>query len=105
MGLMNDAITTQRIAGLFVAASLLGTGCEPSCEATCKTLLACDSVETSRVHIDECTSTCQIQEQLYESWEDQQLRDAFGELKTCIQSVECSDLADGACYDEELYIW
>jgi hypothetical protein len=85
--------------------SLSVAGCEPTCKQTCRTLLDCEEVSTARLDVDECAASCEIQEQLYEDWEDNQLRDAFGDLKTCIQEEECDAIADGACYDSDLFIW
>jgi hypothetical protein len=83
----------------------LGSGCEPSCKATCKKLVQCEDVETPRVSKEECTASCEIQQQLYDQWTDTQKRGNFGDLKRCIKQSECADIADGVCYDEDLYIW
>ena len=80
-------------------------GCEPSCKKTCKKLLDCDSVETARTEIEECEASCEIQQELFDDWEATDERERFGELKQCIRENECGEIADGVCYDEELYIW
>ncbi len=84
-------------------ASLLA--CEPTCKQTCKTLMACEEVDSPRQGLEECQASCEIQQRLYEDWEDGQKREAFAELKRCIQQEECAAIAEGVCYDEELYIW
>ncbi len=84
---------------------LLLAGCEPSCEKTCKTLLACDEVATPLVALEDCTNSCLTQEQLYENWDDGQKQEALSALKVCISEEECSAIADGVCYDPDIYIW
>lgn len=91
---------------LTLFALLFGAqGCEPTCENTCEKLLECDEVETPRVSEDDCTTSCIIHEEMYEDWEDSQLRNAHGEAKQCIAEASCEDLSTGTCYDEELFIW
>lgn len=94
---------------LFAAALGLGaalSGCEPSCRTTCKKLLACDDVETPRVAESDCEYSCEAQQKMYEDdWGDLQKRDAFGQTKQCVMDNTCADIADGVCYDEDLYIW
>ena len=80
-------------------------GCGPSCEKVCDKLLACDEVETPLLSTEECNNSCRAQEQLDAEWDDIQKRDAFEDLKECIVDNECADVADGVCYDEDLYIW
>ena len=94
----------RTIAFLSLLTTLLA-GCEPSCEATCETLLACDAVETPLVALEDCTDACLTQQQLYESWEDGQKQDALSDYKTCVSESECSAIAEGVCYDEEIYAW
>ena len=92
---------------LPVAAALFhgSVGCEPTCENTCEKLLECDEVDTPRVSEDDCTTSCIIQEEMYEDWEDAQLREAHGDAKQCIKDNTCEDLATGTCYEDELFIW
>jgi hypothetical protein len=42
---------------------------------------------------------------MFDGWEASDERERFKELKQCIRSNECADIANGECYDEELYIW
>jgi hypothetical protein len=94
-----------RIALTLALSVLLLAGCEPTCKATCKKLLDCEDVDTPRLSLEECSSSCQQEETLYESWDDQGKRDAIGEMKQCIADEACSAIADGACYDADLVIW
>ena len=88
------------------APALLLLGCEPSCAKTCKTLLDCESVETNVTEQEECEAACLVQQDLYEDiGGDSAEREAFKELKECIQSTECDAIAAGECYDDEVYIW
>lgn len=92
---------------LFIAlASLPLAGCEPSCAKTCKKLLSCDDIDTDVSEVEECEATCEVQQSVYDNWgEDSIEREAFGDLKRCINQSECNDIATGECYDDELYIW
>ena len=94
----------QRIL-LIGCLGVYGIGCEPSCEQTCEVLLDCDETHTDRLALDDCTAACLVQERLYDDWEDTELRDSFTEYKTCVTEESCQDIADGICYDEELYSW
>ena len=89
-------------APLFAA--LLG-GCEPTCQETCNKLLDCDHVDTPRLSLEECESTCRNEEDLYEGWDDDGKRDKLGDMKRCIADESCSDIADGVCYDPDLVLW
>ena len=89
---------------LFGVASVLA-GCEPSCEATCEKLLACDEVETPLVALEDCSDACLTQQQLYESWEDGQKQEALSDYKNCVSDSECADISEAVCYDEEIYSW
>ena len=99
------AIRVTRIAecallGLCFAAL---PACEPSCEQTCEKLLACDEVDSPRVSERECERACTTQEDLYLSWDDVQLQEAFGDHKRCVMDEECDAIAEGVCYDERLF--
>lgn len=95
-----------RFPALLVGMALALAGCEPTCRNTCQKLLACEGVETPRVPESDCEYSCEAQQALYEDdWEDQQKRDALADVKRCVIDSECADIADGACYDEDLYIW
>lgn len=96
----------RRLMPLWIAAALpLAAGCEPTCKQTCDKLLECEEVETPRQAERDCQASCELQQQLYEDWEDTQARDALGELKACVRESECAAIADGACYDPDLYLW
>ena len=91
---------------LLLASTAALMGCEPSCAKTCKTLLACENIETEVTEAEECEASCLVQEEVYEELgEDSVEREAFKELKKCIRSSECEAIAAGECYDEEVYIW
>jgi len=80
-------------------------GCEPSCESTCEKLISCDEIEMDHTSVGECTAACETQQRVYDKWEASDERDWFGDLKYCIDDSTCSDIAEGECYDDELYIW
>ena len=87
---------------------LISLACTPTCEQTCDAILSCEDenlIVSPGMNLDECESACSAQETVYNSWEDEAKQQAFDELKTCIVDSECSALNEGACYDEEVYIW
>ena len=90
---------------LSASLALAALACEPSCEQTCETLLACEETSSDRVALDDCTAACVVQQQLYDDWEDVELQDGFSDYKRCVGENTCEDIVDGACYDEELYAW
>ncbi len=83
----------------------LSAGCTPTCKEVCVKLLECDDVESPRVSEYECREACEREENLYEEWEDLQALDKHHDERDCIMDSECADIADGACYDEELYLF
>ena len=87
---------------LFVG---LATGCEPSCEDTCEKLLACDQIEMEHTSARECAAACETQQGVYDKWKSTDEREWFADMKYCIDDASCSEIADGECYDDELYIW
>lgn len=93
---------------LLAGGLLLLPACEPTCASTCDKLLACEdgTVDQPRVSDDECESACELQQALYEDdWENGQLREDFAELKRCVSDETCEAIADGACYDPDLYVF
>ena len=52
-----------------------------------------------------CRARCNRTEALYEDWDDEQLRNAFDDYKICVSDETCEDIAGGACYDPDLFIW
>ena len=83
--------------------SALMTGCSYSCQTTCKKVLACDGLETSRIALEECTEECVRQGALYEAWENESKEDAFDAHKQCLNQRTCDEIIEGECYDEELF--
>lgn len=90
---------------MFFIWAIIGLGCVPDCEKTCTKLLDCESVDTPMLSLQECASACAAQEDVYQGWDDTQKQAAFDDLKSCIVDSECSEISDGVCYDDELYIW
>ncbi|MEC7946382.1 MAG: hypothetical protein VX265_02375 [Myxococcota bacterium] len=94
----------RRVGTMALAAcAILAIGCEPSCEDTCEKLLGCDGVDSPRVSERECQRACTTQEELYLSWDDVALQEAFSDHKRCIDEEECEAIAEGVCYDERLF--
>ncbi len=84
---------------------ILASGCTPTCKQVCDKLLECEDVESYRVSEWECRDACEREENLYEDWEDLQALEQHHQERECIVDSECADIADGACFDEELYLW
>ena len=80
--------------------------CTPTCEQTCYKLLSCEEIATPS-NEKECTSACNVQELLYDDWEDETKREAFSELKSCIYGETCQTISDGGCYEgaEDLFLF
>jgi len=83
----------------------LAAACEPTCKATCDKLVSCEEIDSPRQAVVDCQTSCEIQQNLYDTWDDQLSRDAMADLKHCIVSEECAAIDDGVCYDADLYIW
>lgn len=90
---------------LLALVGALAAACEPTCKQTCRTLIDCAEVDSPRQGLADCQASCEIQQRIYEDWEDTQKREAMAELKRCVQDEECEAIAEGACYDEELFVW
>ncbi len=89
------------IAALVAA---LVQGCTPRCQEVCTKVLDC-GLESTRVARDACIRSCQLEEDLYASWDDQEKIRAFRAHKRCIRSESCEAIAEGACYDELLFVF
>jgi len=81
--------------------------CTPTCEQTCSKILSCEEegISAPEMNQRECENSCAAQANLYENEEDQVLEEAFDELKSCITEQSCQDLAEGVCYDPDLFAW
>ncbi len=89
---------------LALLALLLAPACKPTCKQTCDKLTGCEQLEDWQgSYADVCAENCQRQYQLYEFWDDTQLTDALDETQLCIADATCDEIAEGVCYDEDLY--
>lgn len=86
------------VAALIV---LIGA-CAPPCGQTCRKVLDC-GLDSERVSFEECQLACEQQEALYASWENRELQAAFDDERRCIGQSSCEELADGACFNDELW--
>lgn len=93
---------TSLASALLVALALLA-GCDPSCEAVCDKLVACDGLGTERMSASECEEQCREQQDLYGRWDDSELRQSFTDHLSCLDESACADIAAGACYDESVF--
>lgn len=80
-------------------------GCTPTCEQVCNKLVGCENPGTEMLAADDCRESCEKQRDLYQSWTDESLRDAFDESLSCYQSESCDAIAKGVCYNSEIWSW
>lgn len=78
-------------------------GCTPTCDEVCSKLVECENEGTERMSADECSESCTAQQALYATWTDTVKRQAFDDELTCLYNAECSNIADGECYDDEVW--
>ncbi len=83
--------------------ALLAGGCSPACEQTCRKLLDCDL--SPRVSQEECVESCETQQHLYEVWGDEEKQEAFDAERGCVRGATCEEIAEGACYDDEIWVF
>jgi len=95
---------TRGIAAAACVLVALLAGCQPTCKEVCKKVLECD-LDSDRVSVVECEENCTRQQLLYEIWEDEAKADLFVEHKQCIMGASCDEIADGTCYDEDLFVF
>ena len=90
-------------------------GCSPTCEQTCTKLAKCDGLIASE---EVCVNSCNAQEQLYESWEEdynQNLKDessqesqeqGASEQVVVTQSTDSTeDRDESPHYSEQFDLW
>lgn len=86
-------------AVLIVGAS----GCDRSCEATCRKVLKCEGLPTNELSIGECNAECVRQGEYFEDNEDDEGAFVFSAHKKCLNQSTCDEILDGACYYDELF--
>lgn len=89
------------IALLLAFVSL--SGCTPTCDQSCRKLVRCDVIDADAVTEDLCSEDCAQLEALYVAWDDQQLVDDLHASRECIDASTCEEIADGVCYEQDLY--
>lgn len=94
----------RAIAWGAVAAALasFGVGCTPTCTEACQKVLTCDGLESERVFEEECIASCNAQDAMIESWDDDALREARDEHRRCLGASSCEQIEAGACVQPEL---
>ena len=93
----------RRSSALALAALWLA-GCTPTCERTCTKLLACGTLESDRVSVEECEASCIFQVNLYDEWLDEKVLDkAFDQHRRCLVRSSCEQIDAGECFDEVLF--
>ena len=87
---------------VLISIAALGSGCTPDCEQTCRHVLECD-IDSPQVAIDQCRASCETEQHLYEAWGDEDKQQAFRDERSCLVGATCDEIADGVCYDEDMY--
>jgi hypothetical protein len=93
---------------LTLALAGVGAGCAPSCETLCNKLERCDL--DPGVSSDECRETCDRQVSFFKE-DNMQIPDgdvlgeAFYQHRVCLGAHTCDEIADGVCYDEQLFLF
>lgn len=90
------------LLSLLVLASLT-VGCQTSCEDACEKLLECEDVESARISVEDCEGSCERQIAQYEKWQDTDKIHRLEDQRNCIDESSCQDIAQGICYDTELF--
>lgn len=78
--------------------------CEPTCKQVCRRVLSCD-LQVSRTELDECEASCVFQERMYDQADDGDRRSRLADHKRCLRRSSCSEIREGECYDEELFVF
>ncbi|MEQ1501076.1 MAG: hypothetical protein ABMB14_02550 [Myxococcota bacterium] len=101
---MRHGAVLAAVCSLVLAS--VATGCAPPCRQVCRKVLGC-GIDSERVALDECETSCVSQERLYEIWDDQHMQDLFEDHKRCLSSSSCDEIAAGECYEgyEELFVF
>jgi hypothetical protein len=84
---------------------LWAVGCTPPCQDVCRKILDCGTLESQRVAVEECELSCEVQAALYADWEDEAKEEAFDDHKRCLMQESCDDIAEGVCYDEDIFVF
>jgi len=91
-------------AAAFLGLSVLASGCTPTCTQTCNKLTSCEeNSDWAGEYAELCAENCERQYNQYEIWDDTQLIDALDESKICVRDSTCEQIAEGECYDDEIY--
>lgn len=94
---------------VVVGLLLLVSGCTPTCDKVCTKLIDCAALDLENTPEKECALECQLHENSYDDLEgaetDTGLHESFDDLKSCIMDESCNNLANGSCYDSDLYSW
>jgi len=76
--------------------------CTVTCEDVCTAISSCDEIEQESTGEIDCRSACLSQQ---EQAQVDGNEEAFDAMKSCITTSTCAEVAEGVCYDEELYSW
>lgn len=94
----------RRLAEAVLLGAILAGGCVPRCENVCRKLLDC-GIDSERVSVEECTSSCVAQDDLYAFWDDDDKQQAFDDHRRCLKRSSCEEIRRGDCYDPEIFVF
>jgi hypothetical protein len=90
------------VAALVPALGLLA-GCPPTCQQLCAKLDRCGF--DPLVTVNECRISCERELDAYKEDDDKEGQKVFNQERRCLGAHSCDEIATGACYDEELYLF
>jgi len=97
--------TASRSSKVWLALACVSwlAGCSPGCERLCNKLDRC-GLQNNRT-LEECQLSCTRELDAYKAADDRELIERYNRERRCLGSSTCDEIADGACYDEELFLF
>lgn len=82
------------------------SACAAPCGTVCRKLERCEL--DPAVLLDECVEACDREIAAFRALEDKtpadrELHRAYNRHRTCLANRPCDDIAEGACYDPEIF--
>jgi len=96
-------VTALRASSLLLAVATV-SACTPTCDAACNKLERCELMATYD-NLEACITSCSRQDEVYVAMDGNELKKSFRMHRRCIGSNSCDELAEGECYEEDIYEW
>lgn len=91
---------------MVAAVALFGAGCTPTCREACRKLDRCDLL--AGIDVEECRETCEAdldnRQVAKRDDDDPEPLKTFNAHRRCLGSSTCDDIADGVCFDDDLFL-